>query len=52
MVKADLKRDKMGHVKNEEMGTEAKSTKLPGQMYVPKKHMTQQISLVSKSKKS
>jgi hypothetical protein len=37
MVKADLKRDKMGHVKNEEMGTEAKSTKLPGQMYVPKK---------------
>jgi len=34
---AHLKRDKLAHKHHEDMGTEAKETKLPGQMYVPKK---------------
>lgn len=38
MPKEQLKRDKLGHIKHEEMGTEAKEgSKCPGQMYVPKK---------------
>ena len=31
-----LKPDKTGHKKHEDMGTEAKKAKLPGQMYTPK----------------
>lgn len=34
---SNLKPDKTCHKKNEDMGTEAKKAKLPGQMYVPKK---------------
>lgn len=33
----NMKPDKTCHKSNEDMGTEAKSSKLPGQMYVPKK---------------
>lgn len=33
---ADLKPDKTCHIKNQDMGTMAKQTSLPGQMYVPK----------------
>lgn len=32
-----MKPDKTCHYKNQDMGTEAKNAKLPGQMYVPKK---------------
>ncbi len=32
-----MKPDKTCHEKNQNMGTEAKGSKLPGQMYVPKK---------------
>jgi hypothetical protein len=34
---SNLKPDKTGHEKHEDMGTMAKDAKLPGQMYVPKK---------------
>lgn len=34
---SNLKPDKTCHEKNQNMGTEAKGAKLPGQMYVPKK---------------
>jgi len=35
---SNLKPDKTGHSKNQDMGTMAKNPcKLPGQMYVPKK---------------
>ena len=34
---SNLKPDKTVHKSNEDMGTEAKTSKLPGQMYVPKK---------------
>lgn len=34
---SDIKVDKLCHYKNEDMGTMAKKTTLPGQMYVPKK---------------
>lgn len=34
---SDLKPDKTCHEKNQDMGTEAKDAKLPGQMYVPKR---------------
>ncbi len=32
-----MKPDKTCHYKNQDMGTEAKKAKLPGQMYVPQK---------------
>ena len=34
---SNLKPDKNGHDKKQDMGTMAKDAKLPGQMYVPKK---------------
>lgn len=34
---SNMKPDKTCHYKNQDMGTEAKDAKLPGQMYVPKK---------------
>lgn len=34
---SNLKPDKTCHKSHEDMGTEAKKAKLPGQMYVPKK---------------
>ena len=34
---SNLKPDKTCHKSHEQMGTEAKDAKLPGQMYVPKK---------------
>ena len=34
---ANMKPDKNGHDKKQDMGTMAKDAKLPGQMYVPKK---------------
>ena len=33
---SNMKPDKMCHDKNQNMGTEAKDAKLPGQMYIPK----------------
>lgn len=33
---SDLKVDKLKHKQNQDMGTVAKKTTLPGQMYVPK----------------
>lgn len=33
----NMKPDKTCHKPNQDMGTEAKDSKLPGQMYVPKK---------------
>lgn len=35
---SNMKPDKTCHYKNEDMGTMAKKTSLPGQMYVPKKY--------------
>lgn len=34
---SNMKPDKTGHSKNQDMGTMAKDAKIPGQMYVPKK---------------
>jgi len=34
---SNMKPDKTGHKKNEDLGTMAKKTTCPGQMYVPKK---------------
>ena len=34
---SNMKPDKTGHKKNEDLGTMAKKTTRPGQMYVPKK---------------
>jgi len=34
---SNMKPDKTCHYKNQDMGTESKKTKMPGQMYVPKK---------------
>lgn len=40
MEKSNMKPDKTCH-KTNEMGTEAKNAKLPGQMYVPKKPLNE-----------
>jgi hypothetical protein len=34
---SNMKPDKTGHKSHEDMGTMAKKTTMPGQMYVPKK---------------
>lgn len=34
---SNMKPDKTCHYKNQDMGTEAKKAKLPGQMYTPRK---------------
>ena len=40
---SNLKPDKTCHYKNEDMGTMAKKTTLPGQMYVPAKDHNESV---------
>ena len=46
---SNMKPDKTCHYKNQDMGTEAKDAKLPGQMYVPK-HVHNQSDFVGEQR--